>query len=224
MSIQNKTALIIGASGLVGNELLQILLNASEYDKITIFTRTKMNIEHSKLKQVIIDFNNLQNYKEHMRVHDVYCCLGTTIKKAGSQSSFRKVDYEYPLKLAQLAVECHVEKFLIITAMGSNRSSKIFYNRVKGEVEDDLKSVNLHSLHIFQPSLLLGDRKEFRLGEKTATLLTPIFSLVMVGPLRKYKPIHARNVALAMYRTGQNRVKGTYVYPSDKIQDISNAS
>lgn len=218
---KNKKALLVGASGLVGYELLQILLEAPEYDSVTIFIRNKLDIKHPKLEQLVINFDNLLNYSKYFKVDDVYCCLGTTIKKAGSQQAFCKVDFNYPLTVAKLAKENDVKKFLIITAMGSDSGSKIFYNRVKGEVEEEIKKVNLPSLHIFRPSLLLGERKEFRFGEKLASILSPLFSVFMVGNFRKYKPIHGRNVALAMYRKGQTKEIGSYIYSSDAIQDIS---
>lgn len=222
MSHSNKTAILVGATGLVGTELLQILLNSKEYIKVTVLTRKKLNIEHTKLHQVMIDFAKLSSYKEYFEVDDVYCCLGTTIKKAGSQEAFRIVDYEYPVTLAKLSKECKVEKFLIITAMGADKFSKIFYNRVKGEVEDAIKEIELHALYFFRPSLLLGNRKEFRFGERFATVLSPLFSFLLSGPLEKYKPIHARNVALAMYNTSRNGSKGIHTYLSNQIQDLSN--
>jgi uncharacterized protein YbjT (DUF2867 family) len=219
---KNKTALLVGATGLVGGDLLTILLgNNSGYQKVKVFTRKPLEIHHPKLEQTIVDFDKLYQYKEHFKVADVYCCLGTTIKKAGSQGAFRKVDYEYPIELAQLAEESAVERFLIITAMGSDKSSKVFYNRVKGEVEEKLQHTIIPSIHIFRPSLLLGEREEFRLGEKVAIMLSPILSLAMIGGLRKYRPIQANNVAKAMFLAGQTQRTGTSIYSSDEIQDIS---
>jgi uncharacterized protein YbjT (DUF2867 family) len=218
---EKKSVLLVGATGLVGGELLTFLLNHSGHEKVKVFTRKALKINHPKLEQIIVDFNKLGQYKEHFNVKDVYCCLGTTIKKAGSQDAFRKVDYEYPVVLAKLAVERNVERFLIITAMGADKSSKVFYNRVKGEVEEELRKSGIGTLHIFRPSLLLGEREEFRLGEKVAIILSPILSLAMVGGLRKYRPIQAKNVAKAMLLTGQTEVSGTFVYPSDAIQEIN---
>jgi uncharacterized protein YbjT (DUF2867 family) len=218
---KKKSALLVGATGLVGGELLTILLEQNRYEIVKVFTRKPLKVNHPKLKQIIVDFDNLHQYKEHFNVNDVYCCLGTTIKKAGSQAAFRKVDYEYPIGLVKLAEECTVEKFLIITAMGADRSSKVFYNRVKGEVEGKLRNSAIRTLHIFRPSLLLGEREEFRFGEKLAIILSPILSLAMVGSLRKYKPIQARNVAKAMFLSGQTQRTGLFIYSSNEIQDIS---
>lgn len=222
MNNEKKTALLVGATGLVGNELLMFLFPG--YETVKVFTRKRLGIDHPKLEQIIVDFNKLVQYKEHLYVNDVYCCLGTTIKKAGSQEAFRKVDFEYPLQLAKLANECNVERFLIITAMGADKSSKVFYNRVKGELEAELLIVGFPALHIFRPSLLLGDRKEFRLGEKLAIVLSPLFSFALVGGLRKFKPIQAKAVAKAMYLVGQMQVTGKFTYLSNQIQDISNGT
>lgn len=218
---KKKSVLLVGATGLVGGELLAFLLEQNKYEKVKIFTRKTLKTNHPKLEQIIVDFDNLHQYKEHFNVSDVYCCLGTTIKKAGSESAFRKVDYDYPIELAKLSEECAVERFLIITAMGADKSSKVFYNRVKGEVEEELRNSGIGTLHIFRPSLLIGEREEFRLGEKLAIILSPILSLAMVGGLRKYKPIQAKDVARAMFLTGQTKVSGTFVYPSDDIQEIN---
>jgi uncharacterized protein YbjT (DUF2867 family) len=220
-SEKKKSALLVGATGLVGGELLTILLEQDRYETVKVFTRKPLRVNHPKLKQIIVDFDNLYQYKEHLNVNEVYCCLGTTIKKAGSQAAFRKVDYEYPIDLVKIAEECKVEKFLIITAMGADKFSKVFYNRVKGEVEGELRNSSIRTLHIFRPSLLLGQREEFRFGEKLAIVLSPIFSLATVGSLRKYKPIQARNVAKAMFLSGQTQKTGLFIYSSNEIQDIS---
>jgi len=217
----NKTALLAGATGLVGNELLQYILQRPAYTKVKVLVRRPLQIEHPKLEQIVVDFDHLEQYQEHFRVDDVYCCLGTTIKKAGSQETFKKVDYEYPLALAKLAKQGGAQKFLIITALGSDANSNIFYNRVKGEVEEAIKQIGLPSLHIFQPSLLLGDRQEFRFGEKIGVVLSPLISPLMVGSMKKYRPIQAKDVAFAMYLTAQKSLTGTFVYKSDQIQKRS---
>lgn len=216
-----RSALIVGATGLVGSELLKYILHQIGYDTVKVLTRKKINLNHSKLEQVIIDFNNLEYYKEHFQVNDVYCCLGTTIKKAGSQEEFKKVDFEFPLEIAKIARANEVEKFLIITAMGADKNSKIFYNKVKGEIEEEIKKLGFPTVQIFRPSLLLGNRKDFRLGEKIATIISPFFSFLLIGSLRKYKPIKAKDVAKAMYHAGQMNTVGYNIYMSDQILTIS---
>lgn len=224
MEKTKKSALLVGATGLVGNELLNFLLNHPGYETVKVFTRKRMSVDHPKLDQIIVEFDNLEQYKGYLNVDDVFCCLGTTIKKAGSQEAFKKVDLEYPFVLAKLARECGVEKFLVITAMGADRNSKVFYNRVKGELEVELKRVGFPALHIFRPSLLLGDRNEFRLGEKIAIILSPLLSFIMVGSLSPYKPIKALDVANAMYLSGLNQKTGQFIHKSDQIQSMSNGA
>lgn len=212
-----KSALLVGASGLVGGELLNCLLNGTEYSRVLIFVRKPTGLKHPKLEEHLIEFNNLPCYKEFFEVNDVFCCLGTTIKKAKSQAAFKKVDVEYPLELAKLAKEMKVEKFLVISSMGANPKSPVFYSRMKGLLEEELKMISIKSLHIFRPSLLLGDRKEFRIGESISAYLTKGISFIFIGPLKKYKPIDAKRVAKGMYKAAQSTSEGIFRYLSDEI-------
>ncbi|MBO0959737.1 oxidoreductase [Neobacillus sp. MM2021_6] len=219
----NKTALILGASGLVGHELVKTLIQRNQYNKIYLLVRRPIgNFESKVCEQHTVDFDKLEAYPELFQVADVFCCLGTTIKKAKSKEAFRKVDYDYPVAAANLARKGGAEKYLIVSAMGADSQSRFFYNRVKGDVETSLKSVNLRSLHIFRPSLLLGKRKEFRFGEKLAAKASGIFNTIMVGPLRPYKAIEAKKVALAMAIAAESDATGVYTYPSHEIERIAN--
>ncbi|MNZ96527.1 hypothetical protein D3C78_1157240 [compost metagenome] len=191
------------------------------YTAVKVFVRKKLPVSHPKLEQIIVDFDQLEPHSQHFLVDDLYCCLGTTIKKAGSQAAFRRVDYDYPLKLAILAKQNGVRQFLLITAMGSNAKSSIFYSRVKGELEEAIKQLQLPAFHIFQPSLLLGKREEFRLGESIAAAISPLLSSILIGRLRKYKPVQAREVALAMYAAASTQTEGITIYESDRIIEIS---
>ncbi|PWK15979.1 oxidoreductase [Tumebacillus permanentifrigoris] len=211
-----KTALVIGATGLVGGELVKELLQAPNYEKIIVFVRRPLPIHNRKLEQVTVDFDHLDSYASHLAgVHDVFCCLGTTIKKAGSQEAFRRVDYTYPLELAKLAQQAQVKKFLLITALGSNAHSKVFYNRVKGEVEQAITALGLPTVHIIRPSLLLGDRPEFRLGERIGTVFAKAFTFATP---KNYRAIHARTVARAMSRLAQQPDTGVHIHESGKLQ------
>lgn len=221
MKNKNKTALVLGASGLVGNELVKILIKQNGYERIHVLVRKPIGIKESKCEQHIIDFDHLHGYSELFQVTDVFCCLGTTIKKAKSKEAFRKVDFSYPVEAAKLAKENEVDKFLIISAMGANRKSFVFYNQVKGQLEESLLQLNLPSLHIFRPSLLLGEREEFRLGEKLAIQVIGFFNTIMVGPLRPYKPIEAKKVAAAMAKTANTDKKGVNIYSSHEIEQIA---
>lgn len=217
----SKTSLVFGASGLVGRELLNRLLQSPAYHKVTVILRKPISITHPKLEQKIIHFDELEKHKEYFRVNDVFCSLGTTMKKAKTKEAFKKVDFEYPLTIAKLAEEHHVDQLLLVTAIGANAKSRFFYNQVKGELEEEIQTCKLNSLHIFRPSLLVGDREEFRLGEKIASLAGKALSFAMMGHVRKYKPIEASAVACAMYSIAQQEVQGIHVYESDQIADLS---
>ena len=216
--MEQKTALVVGASGLVGRELLQVLLKSENYYKITALVRTSLNINNPKLDERIIDFDQLDDYQGlFLKVNDVFCALGTTIKKAKTQEAFKKVDLDYPLKVAELARSMEVEKFLIVSSMGADPNSKFFYMNTKGQMEKRLEDLKLTSLHIFRPSLLLGKRKEVRFGEGFGAFLAKLLFFLFVGPLKKHRPIKASTVAMAMYKTAQRDTKGTFIYLSDEI-------
>jgi uncharacterized protein YbjT (DUF2867 family) len=213
-----KTALVAGATGLIGKEVVGLLLANPDYERVITLVRKPLDIQHEKLVQQVTDFDHLEEVSGHiLEAEDVFCTLGTTIKVAKSKEAFRKVDYEYPVRLAQLAKQCGTKRFLIVTAMGADPHSRIFYNQVKGQAEEQIKRVGLASLHIFRPSLLLGDRTEVRLGEKIGSILGKLSSWAMIGGLRKYRPIPSKVVAEAMVHAAQSQSKGQQVYLSDEI-------
>lgn len=220
----NKTALIAGASGLVGNILLKLLLNDDRYSEVKVLCRSALDIEHPKLKEEILHFDHLEEYASFFEVDHVFCCLGTTIKKAGSEEAFIKVDQEYPLTMAQLAHQKKVSHFLIITAMGADRSSIIFYNKVKGQVETAIKDLKLKATSVCRPSLLIGDRKESRTGEKIGAVVMKIVSPLMLGPLKKFKAINASTVAKAMLSIANTEASGFSIYESDTLQKLGTES
>ena len=212
-----KKALIMGASGLVGGQLLHVLLDAPEYESVTALVRRPLGVEHAKLNEVIVNFDALEDNIEHFRVEDVFSCLGTTIKKAKTREAMNRIDYTYPLEAARLAQRTGVQRFLAVSSMSANPDSSIWYSRMKGNLERDLRRLELPSLRLFRPSLLLGQREEFRLGERAAALLMPKLSFLLVGNLRKYRAIEGAVVAKAMYRDAQLQDRGTRIYQSDEI-------
>lgn len=216
-----KSALIAGATGLTGNELVKVLLEDPAYDKVKVLVRRPLDLDHPKLEQIKTDYYRLEEYADHFKVDDVFCCLGTTIKKAGSQNAFRRVDYDYPVALGKLAKSAGAKRFLVISAMGADARSNIFYSRVKGQMEEALKKMEFPALHIFQPSLLLGKRDEFRLGEKAASVLAPAISPLLRGKMKKYKPIEAKQVAKAMGAAAQSEKEGVLVHSSDEIAEMA---
>lgn len=218
-----KTAIIVGASGLIGKFCLSYLLMDKNYSKVIAISRTSLNIKDSKLENIVCDFSQLAQYKDKLIADDVFCCLGTTIAVAGSQENFKKVDLDYPLELARITKQMGAKKFLVVSAMGANKNSSIFYNRVKGELEESLKNIGFESLHIFQPSLLTGFRKEYRMGERFAQTTMKIFRPLMFGPFKKYLPIEGMVVAHGMHLQAQDHKQGVFVYESNEIQEMFNA-
>lgn len=216
----NKTAILLGASGLVGSFLLDILLDSEEYQTIIVFVRKQLEKQHSKLKQYVIDFDVPHTYKDLVVGDDLFCCLGTTIKQAGSQEAFRKVDLEYPTKFAQIAEENGIKQYLIITSVGADSHSSTFYLKTKGECEDDIRKRQISSISVFRPASLIGERKTKRWTESVSVPLLKVFSVFLFGRLKKYKPVSAEQVAKAMFIIAQNPQKGYNVYESDKIQTI----
>lgn len=216
--MEAKKALIAGATGLVGNELLHRLLEAKEYETVTAIVRRPLSIKHPKLNEVIIDFDHLEQYSEQMVADDVFCCLGTTIKKAKTKEVMKKIDADYPLALARLTQRLGAKHFLLISSMNANPSSKIWYSQMKGKLEEELSTVPFQTISIVRPSLLLGNRHEFRLGEKIAATIFQAVSFVFVGPLLKVKAIEGRQVAQSMYSIAQNNRQGVNIYPSDILQ------
>jgi len=217
-----KTALIIGSTGLIGSELLNLLLDSNDYLKVITFVKRDTGIKHPKLTQHIIDFDKPETYKDLVVGDDFFCTIGTTIKKAGSKEAFRKVDFEYPRQFASFALQNKVKQFLIISSLGADAKSGNFYLKTKGEIQDFLKDCSFENVAVLQPSLLLGNRTEFRLGEKVGAFFMKTFSFLFLGNLKKYKPIEGKTVAKAFFKIAQTNNKGFKIYESDVIQEIGN--
>ena len=217
-----KTALIIGSTGLIGSQLLNLLLDSNDYLKVITFVKRDTGIKHPKLTQHIIDFEKPETFKELVIGDDFFCTIGTTIKKAGSKEAFRKVDFEYPKQFAAFALQNKVQKYLIISSLGADSKSGNFYLKTKGEIQDFLKNCNFESVAVLQPSLLLGNRTEFRLGEKVGAFFMKTLSFLFLGNLKKYKPIESKTVAKALLKIAQTNNKDFKIYESDVIQEIGN--
>lgn len=218
--MSGKTALVVGATGLVGSNLVRILVENPEYEKVIVWVRKPTGIKNEKFEEKLIDFEKIENYSLDEKVNHIYCCLGTTIKKAKTKEAFIKVDLEYPLALAGKAKDGNVSQFLVITAMGASDGSRIFYNKVKGQLEVELKKLGLKGLKIFRPSLLLGERKEVRFGEKAAETISKAVPFLFTGPFMKYKPIEGKLVAKAMSIVAESEKPGVEVFDSKEIRMI----
>ena len=218
-----RIALVVGATGLVGSACVAELLASERYSKVLVVARRKLDIADSalKLSTIIANFDELDAVAKQLKAHDVYYCLGTTIKKAGSQAMFRKIDYDYTLSIAKIVLQNGAEQFLLVSSLGADAKSSIFYSKVKGELENALKKMPFGALHIFQPSILLGNRHENRMGEAIGKRVAAWLAPLMVGALRKYRGIEGVDVAKAMLSTALQNKKGIYTYLSDEIQAIA---
>ncbi len=211
-----KTAIIAGATGLIGSQLLELLLNDGDYSQVIALSRKPAPWTHPKLQNLVVDFDKLGETGTALKGHDVYCCLGTTMKQAGSKEAFRKVDFDYPLSLAQITHQQGAKQFLLVTALGASKESSVFYNRVKGEVQEAIGLIGFESLHIFQPSLLLGHRLEKRKGEGGAEAVMKFLDVLIP---KKYKAIESAKVARAMVAIAGRNAPGTLVHASGELQD-----
>jgi uncharacterized protein YbjT (DUF2867 family) len=212
-----KTALVAGSTGLIGSYLLEILLESERYDRVKAATRSDLAISHPKLVQIRIDYSKLESYTPELKADDVFCCLGTTMAKAKSKEKFREVDYEFPLKLANEASRHGAKQFLIVSALGADKKSSVYYNRVKGELEHSVSRLDFQAIHMFRPSLLLGPRAEKRPGEEAAKLFYKIFWFMLPD---KYKAIHAKKVAKAMVHYAAVEQKGVFIHESREMQNF----
>lgn len=205
-----RTAVVFGSTGLVGKELVKVLLSSESYDKVVAVARRRQDIADPKLEQVeISDFTNLIKVQDKLDAAVYFCCIGTTMKTAGSKEAFRKVDFEIPKQIAILADQLSINYMVVISSLGAKAVSSNFYLKTKGEMEETVRHIYHGNLKIVRPSLLMGKRSEFRFGERFAVFFMKVFGWLFIGPLKKYKGISAENVALAMIRTAE--------YPSDKI-------
>lgn len=204
---------------MTGSILLQILLDNSDYSHVYSLVRKPGSSKNDKMTEIVFDFNQPKYTFEGIpQIDEVFCCLGSTMKKAGGKEAFRKVDYTYPLQLAQFAAEKSVKKFLCISAMGADAKSGIFYNKVKGEMERDICALSIPCITFFRPSLLLGDRKENRPGERIGIIFSKLINPLMIGPLKNYKAISATKVATAMMKEATSARTGVRVVLSGEMQ------
>ena len=212
-----KTAIIIGATGLVGNLITQKLLEDNRYEKVKVFVRRSLNINNPKLEEHIVDFDNIALWKNNLSGDEFYSALGTTIKKAGSKDAQYKIDFTYQYEAANAASENGVKNYLLVSSLGANSKSSNFYLRMKGSLDEKVQQLSFDRIRIFRPSILVGDRSEKRFGEslgiKIAGTLTKI-----IPALKKYRPIKASQVAEAMIKSAnQNLSDKIKIYNSEEI-------
>lgn len=217
----DKTAIILGATGLTGGILLEILLDDPRYTTIKLFSRSKMEGLPNKVQQYIGNLLELEQFKTDFTADEVYCCIGTTKKKTPDKTRYRQIDYGIPVTAAKLAKENGIPMFMVISAMGANKNSNIFYNRTKGEMEQDVLRQNVPNTYILRPSLINGDRSEQRILEKIGIAVFKGIQPLFIGPLRKYRMIAAETIAEAMHNLANTRHINDVIIPSNKIEQLA---
>lgn len=210
-----KTALIAGATGLIGSQLLQHLLDDNRYTVVKAISRRPLTIAHPKLENIVFEFDQMEQQAYKLQADDAFCCLGTTIKKVKTKEKFRQIDFEFPLELAKITKANGAEQYLLVSALGADKKSKIFYNQVKGEAEEAIGQVGFTSFHIFRPSLLMGDRKENRSGEEAGKVFFKYLGFLVP---KKYKGIESIKVARAMQKIAAQHQRGTHIHESNELQ------
>ena len=216
-SHQPRTALISGASGLVGGELLEALLSDSSVVRVDSLVRRPSGRSSDTLAEHVVDFGNLSAAALALKVDEAYCCLGTTMRTAGSREAFRQVDLDAVVAFSRLAAAAGARSLAVVSSVGADPSARSFYLRTKGEMERELAALGLSSLVILRPSLLLGERRETRWGERAGELGLRLASPLLRGSLARYRPVHARAVARAMIAASRRAVPGVRVVESDEI-------
>lgn len=194
----DKTACIFGASGLTGSILLHKLLASDDFTKVFSFGRRKLDVEHPKLEQHLADYDSIDEFSGQVKADVLFCCLGTTIKKAGSKEMFRKIDLHYPEKLVRFSEQNNIKQFIVISSIGANAMSANFYLQTKGMMEQALLDSSITNKTILRPSLIMGNRNEFRMGENIAVMLMKAMGWLLIGSLKKYRGIPANIIAEAM--------------------------
>ncbi len=221
---EKQTAIIIGASGLVGKSCLALLLASGRYAQVIAVTRRPLDVSDKRFRNLVVDFDNLERSADQLRADDIYCTLGTTIRHAGSKEAFRKVDFSYPLRFAELAVHNGARQFILISSVGASSSSSAYYLRVKGELEDALAKLPFQSQHFLRPAMLDGHREDKRLREEVGVIFSHAIQFLLVGRWRKYRAIKVTDVARAMLIVADRGLSGVHIYESNEIQKLATSS
>ena len=215
-----KSTIILGATGLTGQLVLQQLLKDSRYDKIILFSRSSVNTKNDKVVEYLADLIKLEDYKANFTADEVFCCIGTTAAKTPDRNLYKKIDYGIPVTAAKLAKANGIKTFMVISAMGANIESGVFYNRTKGEMERDVLQQGIERTYVLRPSLIGGDRNEKRLGEYIGKQLFKLLNPLMLGSLKKYRSIHPEKIAKAMVWLANNDYYKKII-ESDEIHEIA---
>ena len=215
-----KIALLFGASGLIGSHLLNQLISNNNYFKIKLFVRSSIDITDPKIEIIQTDFNNLENHREDIKGDDCFFCIGTTKKNSPDKNEYKRVELEVPKQIAQIAKSNFVNSFVFVSSGYADPKSSGDYLKFKGEVEEELKKLNFPKLGVMRPSFLLGDRKEKRVGEKIGIFIFKLISPLLLGPLKKMKPIHSEIVARSMIKVANEDLQKN-TFESNEIMELT---
>lgn len=222
-----KTAVVIGATGLIGQILVNKLAQDRTWSQILAITRKPTTWTNPKIRTLVFDFNQWESLDLQIQSFggrtdlNFFCCLGTTISVAGSEGAFKKIDHEAVVNFAKVASRCSAENLFVVSALGADVSSTVFYNRTKGEMERDVQAVPLKAVYFLRPSLLLGDRGQFRLFERLAILSAPIYTPLLLGSLKKYRPVKASSVANAMLNIASKKTTAPKFIENESIENFA---
>lgn len=217
----NKTAIILGATGLTGSFLLENLLNNDEYSKVIVFSRSKIEISHRKLEVIITNLLALDKQHTNFKAQVVFCCIGSTKAKTPNEMDYKNIDYGIPVAAAKLCKMNNIPTFIVVSALGANAESKFFYNRIKGEMERDVLKFNIENTFILQPSLIDGSRNERRIFEWLWQKVMRLTNALLIGKLRKYQSIKAKTIAEAMVVLEKNGYENPII-ESHQIKKLVN--
>ncbi|MBO9155095.1 NAD(P)H-binding protein [Chitinophaga sp. GCM10012297] len=204
------TAIVIGATGLTGQHLVKLLLENSDYGTVRTVTRRPLPFQHPKLEQTVLQMEDDAALETALKGDALFCCIGTTIKKAGSQAAFTAVDHDIPVRCGRMARKNGVPQYHLMSSIGARQGARNFYLRTKGATEEALAGMNFPALYIYRPSFLTGNRGEFRFGEQLSQWLTPVFNFLLRGKLKKYRPVKAAAVAETMVKKSKEDEAGMH--------------
>ena len=214
-----KTALLFGASGLVGSHVLNQLISNNNYSKIKLFVRSSINISDPKIEIIQTDFNNLENHREDIKGDDCFFCIGTTKKNSPDKNEYQRIELNIPKQVAQIAKSNNIKSYFFVSSGYANSKSSGDYLKYKGLVEEEILNLGFSKTGILRPSFILGNRKEFRLGEKIGIIIFKLLNPLFVGPLRKMRSIHSETIAIAMIKLANENIDQK-IFESDQISDL----
>lgn len=221
--MQAIKAVVLGASGLIGHQLVQLLLQDNHYSEVNILVRRHVQLQHPKLKAQVVNFDDTADFRHKLGAPDcIFCCIGTTMKKVkGDKKLYRKIDYDIPVKAARMALDAGATNFVLVSSVGANKKASSFYLQLKGAVEETISSMSYKSVHIFRPSILFGDRKENRTGETVAQFFMKMIGGLLRGSWKKYRGVDSRVVAKAMVVAGKDVSSGVQVHHYTNLMQLA---